>query len=100
MAVMPAPEVESVVPVSKSPEPTVRELMAPVPLPRRMPVSVVEAVPPFAIWRIPAVPSVSVPPENERPEENAVDATVPLAPVERSAEGVERMSALVEAVEK
>ena len=57
-------------------------------------------VPPFATARIPAVPRVSVPAENERPEEKAVELTTPVALLERSAEGVPMVRAVVEAVAK
>ena len=71
-----------------------------VPLPLRSPVRVVEPVPPLATWRTPAVPRVSVPAENVRPEEKAVDPTTPVALVERSTDGVPRVRLVVEAVEK
>ena len=48
---------ESVVPASERPLPMVSELIAPVPLPRRSPVSVVEPVPPLV--------TPSVPPKDE-----------------------------------
>ena len=67
---IPDPLVESVVPTRVRPDPTVRLLMAPVPLPSKIPVSVVDPVPPFA--------TPSVPPNEERERQVPPTAKQPL----------------------
>ena len=75
MAVMPAPEVESVVPVRVRPEPTVSVLTGDEPLPMRMPVKVVEPVPPC--------PTPSTPARRLKPMEEEA-TSLPLESRERS----------------
>jgi hypothetical protein len=58
---MPAPEVESVVPLYERPEPMMRVPTIEVPLPFKMPLSVVEPVPPFCTATVP-VTFADVPP--------------------------------------
>jgi hypothetical protein len=82
-AVIPEPFVESVVPVSVRPLPTVRELSALVPLPKRIPVSVVEPVPPFPTPKVPVRRLVPI---------EVVATTAPEALVERRELGREVMA--------
>ena len=63
MDVMPEPLVESVVPSNVRPEPIASVLICDVPFPSKIPVSVVEPVPPFGT--VSAVASVSAPVEEK-----------------------------------